>query len=60
MDQFIVNGTDFDRSSMAMQGVMDDLSTYRQLQTQRKQKTQMTLDTFLIKRQKIGNAKESE
>ena len=41
--QYIENDTDF------------ALSTYRELLTQRKRKTQLTLDTFLFKRQKTGN-----
>ena len=60
MDQFIENDTDFDRSSKAKRGVMDALSTYRELLTQRKRKTQLTLDTFLFKRQKTGNEKKLE
>ena len=60
MDQFIENDTDFDRSSKAKRGVMDALSTYRELLTQRKRKTQLTLDTFLFKRQKTGNEEKLE
>ncbi|GFX15447.1 hypothetical protein TNCV_3303761 [Trichonephila clavipes] len=45
----------FDWSSKQRRGVMDALSTYQQLLTERKRKTQITFDTFLIKRQKIEN-----
>lgn len=55
MDQFVENDPNFDRSSKARRGVIDALSTYQQLLTERKRKTQATLDTFLTKRQKIGN-----
>ncbi|CAK9814153.1 Tigger transposable element-derived protein 1 [Anthophora plagiata] len=44
-------------SSKARRGVIDALSTYQQLLTERKRKTQTTLDAFLTKRQKIGNTK---
>lgn len=55
MDQFVENDPNFDRSSKARRGVIDALSTYQQLLTERKRKTQTTLDAFLTKRQKIGN-----
>lgn len=57
MDQFVENDPNFDRSSKARRGVIDALSTYQQLLTERKRKTQTTLDAFLTKRQKIGNTK---
>ncbi|GFR15111.1 uncharacterized protein TNCT_730271 [Trichonephila clavata] len=56
MDQFIENGPNFN-SSKARQGVMDALSTYQQLLTEHKRKMQITFNTFLIKKQKIGNTK---
>lgn len=55
MDQFVENDPNFARSSKARRGVIDALSTYQQLLTERKRKTQTTLDAFLTKRQKIGN-----
>ncbi|GFW55389.1 hypothetical protein TNCV_117731 [Trichonephila clavipes] len=48
----------FDRSSKARRNVMDVLSTYHQLLSERKRKTQITLDA-LIKRQKIGNTEDT-
>ncbi|GFW89782.1 RNA-directed DNA polymerase from mobile element jockey [Trichonephila clavipes] len=39
---------------------MDPLSTYQQLLTERKRKTQITLDAFLIKRQQIGNTENTD
>ncbi|GFR08430.1 uncharacterized protein TNCT_525221 [Trichonephila clavata] len=60
MNQFIENDPNFDRSSKAKRGVMDALSTYQQLLKERKRETQITLDTFLIKRQKIGKTEETE
>lgn len=60
MDQFVKNDLNFDRSSKARQGVIDTLSTCQQLLTERKKKTQTTLDAFLTKRQKIGNTKQTE
>lgn len=50
MDQFVENDPNFDRSSKARRGA---LSTYQQLLTECKRKTQTTLDAFLTKRQKI-------
>ena len=47
MDQFVKNDPNFDRSSKARWGVIDALSTYQQLLTERKRKTQTTLDDFL-------------
>ncbi|GFQ83295.1 hypothetical protein TNCT_306071 [Trichonephila clavata] len=41
-------------------GVMDTLSTYQPLPSERKRKTQITLDTFLIKMQEIGNTEDTE
>uniref|UniRef100_T1IFU6 Uncharacterized protein n=1 Tax=Rhodnius prolixus TaxID=13249 RepID=T1IFU6_RHOPR len=55
MDQFVENDPNFDRSSKARRGVIDALSTYQQLLTERKRKSQTPLDAFLTKRQKIGN-----
>ncbi|GFV70490.1 hypothetical protein TNCV_2868361 [Trichonephila clavipes] len=43
-----------DRSSKARRGVMDALSTYQKRLTKRKRKTLITLDAFLIKRQRSG------
>ncbi|GFY07522.1 uncharacterized protein TNCV_3650291 [Trichonephila clavipes] len=60
MDQFIENNSNFYRNSKARRGVMDVLSTYQQLLTEWKRKTQITLDTFLIKRQKIGDTEKIE
>ncbi|GFV25200.1 hypothetical protein TNCV_2565841 [Trichonephila clavipes] len=47
------------RSSKARRGVVEALSTYQQLVTERKRKTQIKLDAFLIKRQKIGNTEDT-
>ncbi|GFS81714.1 hypothetical protein TNCV_2706621 [Trichonephila clavipes] len=52
-------GANFDSSSKARRGVMDALSTYQQLLTERKRKTQITLDAFLIKMQKIGKTEDT-
>ncbi|GFV26583.1 hypothetical protein TNCV_1278501, partial [Trichonephila clavipes] len=52
-------GANFARSPKKRRGVMDALSTYQQLLTERKRKMQITLDAFLIKRQKIGNAEDT-
>ncbi|GFT48446.1 uncharacterized protein TNCV_3131731 [Trichonephila clavipes] len=51
-------GANFARSPKERRGVMDALPTYQQLLTERKRKTQITLDTFLMKRQKIGNTED--
>ncbi|GFV65757.1 hypothetical protein TNCV_4153931 [Trichonephila clavipes] len=51
-------GGNFDRQK-ARRGVMDALSTYQQLLTERKRKTQFTLDDFLTQRQKIGNTEDT-
>lgn len=48
MDQFVENDPNFDRSSKARRGVIDALSTYQQLLTERKRKTQTTLDAFFL------------
>ncbi|GFW52634.1 dedicator of cytokinesis protein 2 [Trichonephila clavipes] len=53
-------GANFDRSSKAKWVVMNVLSTYQQLLTERKRKTQIRLDAFLIKRQKIGNTEDTD
>ncbi|GFU13868.1 hypothetical protein TNCV_940521 [Trichonephila clavipes] len=52
-------GGNFDRSSKARRGVMDALSAYQKLLTERKRKAQITLDDFLIQRQKIGNTEDT-
>ncbi|GFU36017.1 hypothetical protein TNCV_4191261 [Trichonephila clavipes] len=52
-------GANFARSPKERWGIMDALSTYQQLLTERKRKTQITLDAFLIKRQKIGNTEDT-
>ena len=54
-DRFVENYPNFDRSSKARLGVIDALSTYQQLLIGCKRKKQTSLDTFLTKRQKIGN-----
>ena len=51
MDQFVENDPNFDRISKARGSVIDALSTYQQLLTERKRKTQTTLDAFLTKTQ---------
>ncbi|GFV44611.1 hypothetical protein TNCV_3365221 [Trichonephila clavipes] len=53
-------GASFDRSSKERRGVMYVLFTYQHLLTEHKRKTQIALDAFLIKRQKIGNAEDIE
>ena len=46
MDQFIENYSNFDSCSKSRRGVIDALSTYQQLLTERKRKTQARLDAF--------------
>lgn len=53
MYQFFENNTDFDRNLKARHGVMDTLSTYRQVLTDRKRQFQVTLNIFLTKSPKI-------
>ncbi|KAK2578211.1 hypothetical protein KPH14_000945 [Odynerus spinipes] len=58
MDQFIQNDSNFDRSSKARRSVMDAMSCYQQLLTERNRKRQTTLDDFLTKKQKVSNEEE--